>query len=61
MIGQTNPELQSSIIQLQVMIPNVYTFTFNDTNVDVHHPDTNNILRLLITVLYITDGQEASQ
>lgn len=61
MICQTKPELQSSIIQLQVMIPNVYTFTFNDTNVDVYHPATNNILRLFITVLYITDGQEASQ
>lgn len=58
MICQTKPELQSSIIQLQVMIPNVYTFTFNDTNVDVYHPATNNILRLFITVLYITDGQE---
>lgn len=62
MIVQTKPELQSSIIQLQVMTPNVYTFTLNDTNLDVYHPATL-ILQTIsfVTVLYITDRQEASQ
>lgn len=59
MIGQTKPELQSSIIRLQVMTQTVYTFTFNDTNLDVYHPATL-ILQTIsfVSALYITERQE---
>lgn len=63
MIGQTKPELQSSIIRLQVTIANVCIFTFNDTNVDVYHPATLILQTISLdcfTVLYITDQQGAS-